>query len=54
MLTRNQSQNLTESVILSRGKHTVTLGMMYGRNDFTTETQQNGRGTFNFNGEATS
>ncbi len=54
MLTRNQSQNVTESVILSRGKHTLTLGMQYGRNDFSTETQQNGRGTFNFTGEATS
>lgn len=54
VLTRNQSQNLTESVILSRGKHTVTLGMSYGRNDFSTQTQQNGRGTFSFNGEATS
>src|ERR1019366_6995110 len=43
-----------ESVILSRGKHTLTLGMQYGRNDFSTETQQNGRGTFNFTGEATS
>jgi len=54
VLTRNQSQNLTESVILARGKHTFTLGMQYARNDFSTETQQNGRGTFNFTGEATS
>ena len=54
VLTRNQSQNLTESVVLSRGKHTLTLGMQYGRNDLSTETQQNGRGTFNFTGEATS
>ena len=54
VLSRNQSQNLTESVILSRGKHTVTLGALYGRNDTSTTTQQNGRGTFNFNGQATS
>jgi trimeric autotransporter adhesin len=54
LLSRNQSQNLTESVILSRGKHTLTLGALYGRNDTSTSTQQNGRGTFNFNGEATS
>ena len=54
VLTRNQSQGLTESVILSRGKHTVTLGMQYSRNDTSASTQQNGRGTFNFNGEATS
>ena len=53
VLTRNQSQNLTESVILSRGKHTFTLGMQYGRNDFSTDSQQNARGTFNFTGEET-
>ena len=54
LLSRNQSQNLTESVILSRGKHTLILGSQYGRNDTSTSTQQNGRGTFNFNGSATS
>lgn len=54
ILTRNQSQGLTESVILSRGKHTLTVGAQYSRNDTSTTTQQNGRGTFNFNGEATS
>lgn len=53
-LSRNQSQSLTESVIFSRGKHTLTIGMQYGRNDFSTDTQQNGRGAFNFTGEATS
>ena len=53
-LTRNQNQHLTESVVLSRGKHTLLLGAQYGRNDMSTETQQNGRGTFNFTGEATS
>ncbi|HXM46169.1 MAG TPA: carboxypeptidase-like regulatory domain-containing protein, partial [Bryobacteraceae bacterium] len=54
LLTRNQSQGGTESVILSRGKHTLTLGLQYSRNDTSTSTQQNGRGTFNFTGEATS
>ncbi|HLY20258.1 MAG TPA: TonB-dependent receptor [Bryobacteraceae bacterium] len=53
LLSRNQSQKLTESVILSRGKHTFTLGLQYARNDFSTNTQQNGRGTFSFNGYAT-
>jgi len=53
LLSRNQSQGGTESVILSRGKHTLTLGAQYSRNDTSTTTQQNGRGTFNFNGEAT-
>ena len=54
VLTRNQSQRLNESVILSRGKHTFTLGGLYSRNDTSTSTQQNGRGTFNFTGQATS
>jgi trimeric autotransporter adhesin len=54
ILTRNQSQKLTESVILKRGEHTLTYGMQYGRSDLSTQTQQNGRGTFNFTGEATS
>jgi len=54
ILTRNQAQALTESVILSRGKHTLTYGLQYSRNDLSTQTQQNGRGTFNFNGQATS
>ena len=53
VLTRNQSQGGTESVILSRGKHTLTLGAQYSRNDTSTSTQQNGRGTFSFTGDAT-
>jgi hypothetical protein len=54
ILTRNQSQSANESVILSRGKHTLTYGLLYARNDRSTQTQQNGRGSFNFTGEATS
>jgi hypothetical protein len=54
ILTRNQSQKLTDSVILVRGVHTFTIGAQYGRNDWSTQTQQNGRGTFNFTGLATS
>jgi len=53
-LARNQGQGLTESVILSRGRHTLTLGAQYSRNDSSTNTQQNGRGAFNFTGQATS
>ena len=52
-LTRNQGQDATESVILSRGKHTLTLGLQYGRNDYSNNTQQNGRGTFSFTGYST-
>ncbi|HUE04402.1 MAG TPA: carboxypeptidase regulatory-like domain-containing protein [Bryobacteraceae bacterium] len=54
ILTRNQSQGDTESAILSRGKHTITIGAGYTRADTSTSTQQNGRGTFNFTGQATS
>jgi hypothetical protein len=54
ILTRNQSQKLTQSVILVRGNHTFTLGVQYGHNDLSTQTEQNGRGTFNFTGQATS
>jgi len=53
VLTRNQSEKLTESGIFSRGKHTVTIGAQYGRSDLSTNSQQNGRGTFSFNGGAT-
>jgi hypothetical protein len=54
VLTRNQGQTFGESVIVSRGKHTFTLGGQFGRNDLNTRTDQNGRGTFNFTGLATS
>ena len=54
VLTRNQGQTFGESVILTRGTHTVTLGVQYGRNDLNSLTDPNGRGTFNFTGLATS
>ena len=54
VLTRNQSQGTTESVIWVRGKHSFNFGFIYARNDLSTITDQNGRGTFNFTGEATS
>lgn len=54
VLTRNQSQKFGESVILTRGLHTLTFGMQYARNDLSTQTDQNGRGSFNFTGLATS
>ncbi len=54
VLSRNQSQRFTESVILSHGNHSITIGMQYSRNDLSTRTDQNGRGTFNFTGLATS
>jgi trimeric autotransporter adhesin len=53
-LIRNQSQSGTESVSLLRGTHSVTLGFGYTRADLSTVSDPNGRGTFSFNGEATS
>jgi hypothetical protein len=54
VLTRNQSQSGSESVVWSRGVHTFTWGAQYTRSDLNTQTDQNGRGTFNFTGLATS
>lgn len=53
-LTRNQSQVLSEGVVLNRGSHTVSLGLSFQRNDLATQTDQNGRGTFTFTGFETS
>ena len=54
VLTRNQTQSGSESVIWSRGTHTLTWGAQYTRSDLNTRTDQNGRGTFNFTGLSTS
>ncbi len=54
ILTRNQSQSASESVIWSHGTHTFTWGLQFSRSDLNTRTDQNGRGTFNFTGLATS
>lgn len=52
--TRNQGEGLGENVILSRGVHTLTLGLQFNRNSLNTLTDPNGRGTLNFTGLATS
>ena len=54
LLTRNQSQGGSDSVIYSSGPHTVTLGVQFTRNDLNYLTDINGRGTMNFTGFATS
>ncbi|HKW99295.1 MAG TPA: TonB-dependent receptor, partial [Bryobacteraceae bacterium] len=54
VLTRNQSQSASESVSWSRGVHTLSWGFQFSRSDLNTRTDQNGRGTFNFTGLATS
>jgi hypothetical protein len=53
VLTRNQSGSGSESVMLVRGEHTFTFGGEYTRNDWSTTTDPNGRGTLNFTGQAT-
>jgi trimeric autotransporter adhesin len=53
-LNRNQSQSGTESINLLKGAHSISLGAGYTRADLSTRTDPNGRGTFNFTGEATS
>lgn len=54
VLTRNQGQSGSESIIWSRGAHTFTFGGQYTRSDLNNLTDQNGRGTLNFTGFATS
>lgn len=53
-LNRNQSQTGSDSVSLLKGTHSISLGAGYTRADLGTRTDPNGRGTFNFTGEATS
>ena len=54
LLTRNQGQGFGEGLIWNRGKHTVSLGMEFRRNDLATQTDQDARGTLNFTGLETS
>jgi hypothetical protein len=54
ILTRNQSQTFSDSIILVRGQHSLTFGLQFARNDLNTRTDPNGRGTYNFSGLLTS
>jgi hypothetical protein len=54
ILNRNQSQALSDGVILNRGLHTISFGLQFQRNDLATQTDQNGRGTMTFTGFETS
>lgn len=53
VLTRNQSQSGSESVVVVHGTHTLTFGAQYTRSDLNTTTDPNGRGTLNFTGQVT-
>ena len=54
VLTRNQSQEFGDSVNLIHGNHSFQFGIDFRRNDLATDSDSNGRGTFNFTGEITS
>lgn len=53
-LTRNQTQGFNDGMILVRGRHTVTLGGEFRRQDLNLKTDTNGRGSFSFSGLLTS
>ncbi len=53
VLTRNQSQSGSESLVVVHGTHTFTFGGQYTRSDWNTTSDPNGRGTLNFTGQAT-
>ena len=53
VLTRNQGQSGSESLVVVRGKHSFTFGAQYTRTDMNQSTDSNGRGTLNFTGQAT-
>ena len=53
-LRRNQSQGFTDAFSLLRGVHNISFGGGYTRPDQALLSEPNGRGTFNFTGEATS
>ncbi|MBI4907135.1 MAG: carboxypeptidase regulatory-like domain-containing protein [Acidobacteria bacterium] len=53
-LMRNQTAAVNESLIYIRGKHNFTFGGDYRRQQFNQLNDANGRGTYSFNGSATS
>jgi hypothetical protein len=53
-LLRPQTNSLTESLMMVRQKHTITIGGAFRRSQYNNENNQNPRGTFSFNGSATS
>ncbi len=54
ILTRNHSAEAGDTFSIIRGRHNVQVGIDYRRNDLSTISDSNGRGTFNFTGVATS
>jgi hypothetical protein len=50
---RNRTNGVSESIEWNRGKHDVTFGGDFRRQEFNVFEQQNPRGSFTFNGNAT-
>lgn len=53
-LARNQTGTLSESLLWVRGTHNMTFGGSYQRQQFNQFADTNGRGSYSFNGLATS
>jgi len=53
-LNRNQTMSVSESLSWVRGKHNFVFGGDYRRQEFNQFADGNGRGTYSFNGSATS
>lgn len=53
-LTRNQTSFINESLLWIHKTHNITVGGGYRRQQFNQTADSNGRGTYTFNGQATS
>ncbi len=53
-LTRNQTAGINDGMLLVRGRHTITFGGEFRRQDLSLKTDTNGRGSFSFSGLLTS
>jgi trimeric autotransporter adhesin len=53
-LTRNQTAGINDGMLLVRGRHTITFGGEFRRQDLSLKTDTNGRGSFTFSGLLTS
>lgn len=53
-LTRNQTAGINEGILMVRGRHTITFGGEFRRQDLALKTDTNGRGSFSFSGLLTS
>jgi trimeric autotransporter adhesin len=52
-LNRNQTADLTDTLTITHGKHNLSIGAEYRRQQVNPLSDSNGRGTYTFNGAAT-